>query len=191
MAVESVNEIRRIRRVSDQLSTGHAILRDRFGRKALTLDLLTLASSTWIVALAFVSPEFAARLTPFHWSSTLWLGTLSATTFFASIVQIKTDWKSRSDAHKRTLDLYAEVKREAGYFLASKETDEAAYRRVLSRYDMASAVGIEIPESVFLSLKREHRIKVSISKHLDEHPSASLRLLRLKLWFRDNGLLRK
>ena len=124
-----MEEVARIRRVSDQICTGHAILRDRYARKALALDLIVLASSTWIVALAFVSPKFAARLTPFHWNSGLWLGTLSALTFFASLVQLKTDWKSRSDAHKRTLDLYAEVKREAGYFLASETGDEATYRK--------------------------------------------------------------
>ena len=93
MAGERIEEIRRIRRVSDQLSTGHAILRDRYAHKALALDLLILACSTWIVALAFVSPDYATRLTPFHWNSGLWMGTLSAATFFASIVQIKTDWK--------------------------------------------------------------------------------------------------
>ena len=177
----------RIRRVSDQICTGHAILRDRYARKALALDLIVLASSTWIVALAFVSPEFAARLTPFGWNSGLWLGTLSALTFFASLVQLKTDWKSRSDAHRRTLDLYAEVKREASYFLASEAGNEAIYRRVLARYDMASAVGVEIPEAEFLPLKREHKLKVAVSRHLDEHPAASPRLVRIKLWLRDNG----
>lgn len=184
-------EIKRIRRVSDQLCTGHAILRDRYARKALVLDLSTLALSTWIVALAFVSPELATRLTPFHWDSQVWLGALSTATFFATVVQFKTDWKGRSDAHKRTLDLYAEVKREAGYVLATEEGDEDALRRVLARYDMASAVGIEIPENDFVALKREHAIKVRLSKHLDEYPSASLRLYRMRLWFRDNGLWRK
>lgn len=100
---------------------------------------------------------------------------------FLSIVQLKTDWKGRADAHRRTLDLYAEVKREAGYMLASANTDETSCRRVLSRYDMASAVGIELPESEFLYLKRRHRIKIAISKRLDTCPSASIFLLKLKM----------
>jgi hypothetical protein len=65
------------------------------------IDIVTLASSTWVVALAFVSPTLAARLTPFHSDSTIWLGTLSAITFFLTLVQLKTDWKSRGDAHAR------------------------------------------------------------------------------------------
>jgi hypothetical protein len=102
------------------------------------------------------------------------------------MVQLKTDWKGRADAHRRTVDLYAEVKREAGYILASANIDEVDCRRVLSRYDMASAVGIELPERDFLSLKRRHRIKIAISKHLDTCPSTSILLLRAKFWFRDN-----
>ena len=80
-----------------------------------------------------------------------------------TIVQLKTNWKRRADAHQRTLGLYAEVKREAGYLLASAGPDDADCRRVLSRYDMASAVGVEIPESSFLSLKKRHRTKIAVS----------------------------
>ena len=114
------------------------------------------------------------------------MGLLAIAVLFLSIVQFKTDWKGRSDAHRRTLDSYAEVKREAGYLLATGELDEQASRRVLSRYDMASAVGIEIPERFFLKQKRRHKMKVAISKHLDTHPGASLFLLRCRFWICDN-----
>jgi hypothetical protein len=142
--VAQSEELQRIRRVADMLCTGHAVLRDRYARRALVLDILTLLLSTWVVALAFVSPSIATILTPFGFNTTIWLGTLSAGTFFLTLLQLKTDWKSKADAHRRTLDLYAEVKREASYLLASGEADDAEYRRILARYDLASAVGIEI-----------------------------------------------
>ncbi|MBA3572743.1 MAG: hypothetical protein H0W34_12420 [Pyrinomonadaceae bacterium] len=179
-------ELERIRRVSDSLCTGHANLRDRFARRAVTLDLLVLGLSTWLVALAFVEPRINVRLTPFGLDGQVWGGMLAVATFFLTVVQLKTDWKGRADAHKRTLHVYAEVKREAGYLLAAGNLDEAACRRVLARYDMASAVGIGMPESEFLSMKRGHTVKVALSKHLDTHPSASLVLTRLRFWFRDN-----
>lgn len=179
-------ELERIRRVSDMLCTGHAGLRDRFARRALILDLSVLALSSWLVALAFVEPRINIRLTPFGWNSQIWVGVLSLATFFLTLVQFKTDWKGRADAHKRTLDLYAEVKREGGYLLAAGDIDEVSCRRVLSRYDIASAVGVEIPEREFLPQKRRHKIKVALSKHLDTHPSASLSLTRIHFWFRDN-----
>jgi len=182
------DELVRVRQVADMLCTAHAVLRDRFTRRALAIDLSVLCLSTWLVALAFVEPAINARLTPPHFSPVLWGGLLSVCVcvFILTLVQLKTDWKGRADAHRRTLDLYAEVKREAGYTLASNEIDETDSRRVLSRYDMASAVGIEVPESDFLRLKRRHRIKVAISRELDKAPYTSIRLLQLKLWIREN-----
>lgn len=180
------DELTRVRRVADMLCTGHAILRDRYARRALAIDLGVLGLSTWLVALAFVDPAIDVKLTPRGLSPTIWVGFLSVGVFLLSIVQLKTDWKGRSDAHRRTLDLYAEVKREAGYVLASAEVDEVSCRRVLSRYDMASAVGVELPESEFLSLKKKHRLKVVISRRLDDSPSTSVLLFRLKMWLSDN-----
>ena len=179
-------ELERIARVSDMLCTSHANLRDRYSRRALLLDLTILGLSSWLVALAFVAPKINVALTPFGWDPQVWVGVLGIGVFFLSIVQLKTDWKGRSDAHKRTLDIYAEVKREARYLIAAGTLEEAAWRRVLSRYDMASAVGMEIPEKDFLRQKRRHRIKVEVSRYLDEHPSASLRLICIRFWFRDN-----
>ena len=180
------DEVERVKRISDTLCTGHASLRDRFARRALLLDLLILGLSSWLVALAFIEPRINVRLTPFGWDSLIWVGVLAVATFFLTIVQLKTNWKGRADAHKRTLDIYAEVKREAGYLLAAGDFGEADCRRVLARYDMAAAVGIEMPEGEFLPQKRRHKVKIALSKHLDTHPSASLVITRLRFWWRDN-----
>jgi hypothetical protein len=185
------SELERIRRVADMLCSGHAGLRDLYARRALILDLSILGLSVWLTALAFVEPRLNLSLTPFGLEPQLWTGILSVGVLFLSITQLKTDWKGRSDAHRRTVDTYAEVKREAGYLLASHESDEQGRRRVLARYDMASAVGIEMPERFFLREKRRHRMKVALSKHLDTHPGASIMLTRLRIWVRDNfGKLR-
>lgn len=180
------DELERVRRVSDALCSGHAALRERYSRRALVLDLAILFLTTWLVALAFVSPPISTQLNPLNVDPRIWMGFLAVGTFFLSLVQLKTDWKTRADAHKRTVDLYAEVKREAGYALSDGNLDEAACHRVFSRYDMASAVGVEIPESDFLKQKRRHKIKLEMSRHLDTHSSASILLMRLRLWWRDN-----
>lgn len=179
-------ELERIRRVADTLCTGHANLRDRYSLRALLLDLAILGLSTWLVALAFVEPRINIRLTPFGWHSQVWVGLLGTGTFFLTLFQLKTDWKARADAHKRTLHVYAEVKREAGYLLASNTFDESEWRRVLARYDMASAVGVELPEAEFLRQKQKHLIKVALSRRLDTHPGTSLPIARLKMWLHDN-----
>lgn len=180
------NELGRIRRVSDLLCTSHAGLRDRYARRALILDLGVLGLSTWLVALAFVQPQINMALTPFGVQPQLWGGLLATLTFFLTIVQLKTNWKGRADAHSQALSLYAEVKREAGYVLSSSKIDEAEYRRVLARYDIASAVGIAVPERDFLRQKHRHRLKIALSKHLDDFPAASLWLTRIRFFLRDN-----
>jgi len=181
-----LEEIERIRRVSDMLCTGHAALRDRYAHRALLLDLAILGLSAWLVALAFVEPRINYKLTPFNLDPQLWMGLLAVFTFCLTIFQLKTDWKARSDSHKRSLQLYAEVKREAGYVLSMNDHDEHACRRVQARYDMASASGIEIPEKQFIVQKRRHKMKIQMSKHLDTNPSASIWLTRIRYWFQDN-----
>lgn len=169
------------------LTTGHADLTERFNRRAVLLDISTLGVSLWLTAIVFVEPHLNIKLTPFKMDPQLWVGLLGIFCFFLSIVQLRVDWKGRSDAHRRTCNLYAEVKRECGYLLASEEqiTEEKS-RRVLARYDMATDVGVSLPEREFLRQKKRHLQKIAISKHLDTHPGASLMLVRIKMWWDDN-----
>jgi len=149
------------------------------------LDVIVLALSTWLVAVAFVDPTLDVKLTPFGIDPRLWLGWLAVGTFLLTLIQFKTDWKGRSDRHAKTSELYAEVKREANYVLASDVLDDASCKRVFARYDLASAVGVPVPEADFLPQKKRHKTKVAISKFLDTHPSASILATRVRFWFRD------
>ena len=180
-------EIERVCRVSDMLCSGHAFLRDKYETLALFLDLLILLSSTWLAGLAFVSPDTAKRLAPGNVEPMLWIGILGVVTFGLSIVQLKVDWKGRSDAHQRSFEIYAEVKRLAQHLLRE---DGAILRDrchdILIRYELATQVGIHIPENTFLKVKKQHKLKVEVSKYLDTHPGASIWLTRLKILWRDN-----
>jgi hypothetical protein len=97
------------------------------------------------------------------------------------------NWKGCADAHDRSLKIYAEAKSNCievlnGTTAVSKED----YNRVRARYDMASDVGIRIPDSRFLKLKKKHLKKVLISRLLDEKPALSFTLLQIKIWLKDN-----
>jgi hypothetical protein len=169
------------------LCTAHAGLRDQYNRRALALDLIILALSTWLVALVFVEPRINASLTPLGLDPQIWIGVLGVLTFFSTVLQMKTDWKAKSDTHSLSLSMYAEIKRECGYLLAAgQELSRTECQRLFDRYDMATEVAAKVPEKEFLRQKRRHKMKVAISRHLDTHPAASILLTRFRLWYRDN-----
>jgi hypothetical protein len=185
--IGSREEIERIQRVSDQLCTAHAALSDRFSRRAVLLDILVLILSALVTALAFLDPKLLHRFVPEYLDPALAVGVFGLFVFCLTLVQIKTDWRGRSERHKRSLKMYAEVKREAGYLLASIEnTPPREFQRLVARYDMASDVGSGIPEVEFLRLKQKHLTKVEISRLLDKKPAASIILTKLQLLIRDN-----
>src|SRR5580692_10714944 len=106
--IGSREEVERIRRVSDQLCTAHAALRDRFKRRALCLDVIVLLSSAWLTALAFVDPRFDKWLIPFGIDSQLWIGMFGVTVFFLALIQLKVDWRGKVEAHSGSFHMYAE-----------------------------------------------------------------------------------
>ena len=184
----AIKELERICRVSNMLCSAHSALRDRYGRWALWLDVLILAASTWLASLAFAADATAAKLTPFSWDPRIWTGTLGTAVFFLSIIQIKTEWKGKCDAHKRTADIYGEVRREAELLLKSGVSDLTICERVFSKHQMASAVGLPLAEAEFLDQKKRHLMKVAISRHLDAYPAANVFILKFRFWWRDNAV---
>lgn len=185
-------EVERIRRVSDLLCTAHAQLRDRYARRAFALDLTILVLSAWLTALAFLDPRYNKWIIPEGVDPQFAVGVFGFLVFGLTLLQVKTDWKGRSEAHKRSFSMYSEVKREAGYLLASAhDIPSREFQRLAARYDMSSDVGTAVPESDFLSLKRQHKIKLAISRVLDARPGANIMLIKLCIVLRDNLPQRK
>jgi hypothetical protein len=185
-------DIDRVLRVSDMLVTAHANLREKYSRGALCLDLTILASSVWLTAVVFIEPRLNLKLTPFRLDPQVWVGLLGVLTFFLSIVQLRVDWKGRSDAHKRAFDLYAKVKNECRYLLSSDGiVTRQDCQHALTMFELASDVGCQVPEEEFLKQKRKHLQKVAMSRYLDTHPSASLLLLSVRMWWTSNVKPRK
>lgn len=180
-------EVKRMRRIADLLCTAHSIECERYGRYALALDILIMLVSLYLVSMLFVDPALNIRLTPFDWDPRVWTGGLATGVFGLSVIQLLVNWKGRSDAHDRSFKIYSEAKSNCievlnGTTLVSKDD----YNRVRARYDLASDIGIKIPDSRFLRLKQQHLKKVEISRLLDDKPALSFPLVHLKIWFRDN-----
>lgn len=179
-------EIARIHRVSDMLCTAHAGLRDKLQRRALILDLTILGLSTWLTAMIFVAPRIGVRLSPRSIDSEIWLGLLAIGTFILAIFQTKLDWKGRAGAHGRSSAYYAGVKGESSRLLRSDTISSEKAEHLFERYSFSDQFCLYIPENEFLAQKKRHKIKVRISRVLDERPGASVVFLRIRIWFRDN-----
>lgn len=184
-------ELIRVRRVADMLCTAHAGLAEDYARQALVFDVGLLVLSAWVASLAFADPRIAARLVPPGLTPTIWIGLMGIAAFVLTMVQMRLDLRGRADAHRRTFSAYAEVKKDIGQLLATAgEPDPAAAARVLAQHGFAASVGVGVPEAEFLRRKQLHLVKVRDSRYLDAHPSASLRLHRLRMWWADNVQLR-
>lgn len=180
-------ELSRIRRISDMLCTAHAGLKDEAERRALILDVVVLALSAWVAALAFVDPAIAARLTPGSIPPTMWIGFMGLAAFILTLVQMRLDLRGHAEAHRRAFDAYAAVKRDAARLLSDPdEADPEDFGHLVTQYDLASAMGVGVPERKFARQKRRHLLKVKLSKYLDEHPSANLTLVRARWAITDN-----
>ncbi len=177
-------EFRRQRRVVDQALTMHAVLRDRYHRKANVVTLAILGSSVAGLSFAFVPGEAEVSLLGATALRSTWLGLLAAVIFFLSLVELKIDWRGLAWAHGDAARQLGELKaayRRVGDWTLAAQADLIALSR---HYGEVFARIQEIPDRKFAALKQLHVKKVALSKAIDAAPGRPLWLLRLQLWMR-------
>jgi len=180
-------ELERIHRVSDQMVTMHSALRDEYTTKYCVLDCALFASSIVLVGFVWVDPQLL------HWFSDnpsgfrFLIGGLSLATFFLSLVSFRVDWKAKADSHRHAAEVYSQVEIECRHLLNSFDSaTDTEIHKLLARYIDLGEVCVKIPESSFLRLKQKHKMKILISKHLDEYPASSIKLFKLRTWWANN-----
>lgn len=171
----------------DQMISQHAYLRDRYGNNALTLDIILILFSASLSALVFAPPDFPAQYISQNFDNQPLIGGISLVVFVASILSWKVDWKSKQSSHAEAAKLLSELKQR----LITAIQSEAPIRPDLEEslkadYDLVLQKCTPIPEKDFLRTKQYHKRKITISRHLDENPHATLCLLKLRLLLRDN-----
>lgn len=180
-----LEELKRIRRVSDMMVTAHASLKEEFSILSFLSDVSLFSCSLFLTVIAFADPDFLIKY--FGNKYTFWIGIFSIATFIFSFVSGALDWKIRAERHKYAFETYMNLKFAASDLINKIEKDEHVdVERFLERYYALTPTIIAIPERVFLQCKRKHVIKVFVSKYLDEHPAVSILLLKIKIWIRDN-----
>jgi len=173
------DEIFRVARVSDQLVSMHAYLRDRYARRAKTLDVVLIFISIWLAALSFAPSKVDQLFTPFAIDPAIWLSCLGVLIVCLAVLEHQVSWKELSASHAKAVVFYANIKQECRSLTADAPA-ESECSRVIQAFRMASEVCVAIPEHLFLNLKRKHRQKVLISKLLDRNPNLNIFVLKVR-----------
>jgi len=187
------DEIERMFRVTDQMATAHSILRDRLRSRALIVEVCLLLGSAGLTTLALLDPSSVQAFLKTDISVSLLRALVGLFTFTASIVQLKVDWRGRGGLHARTVEFLVALKHELGRAKLESETHERQrlFELARARFELIGALTPPIPDREFIALKRQHRLKVEVSRILDQHPGTWAWLARLRITIRDNcGWLR-
>jgi len=179
------DELKRVFRVSDMLTTCHSTLRDRYTRLSLALDITILAASACLVALAFADQQVVGHLTIFGSSPSTTIGIFSLITFILSLFQLRSDWKSRAVRFEYAAKAYADVKTELRTALLKNPPDEFECHRLLNDYRAVGETVEAVPENQFNRLKQKHLLKLRVSNVIDANPGTNIGIIRLRMWLGD------
>lgn len=179
-------EIASLERKADQSCSIHAGLRDLYEHLANALDYSLMFATTYLLGLTFVEPTIGLRLS-LGFPPPIVVAVLSLLTFFLSIVQFKSHWKTKAQDHHISFTEYAKVKKECRMITSgSRAATSPELQRIRAIYDAATEKGTDIPDRLFVQGKASHVRKVYISRYLDSHPGARVPLVKFKLFLRDN-----
>lgn len=154
------------------------------------LDLAILGLSTYLTSMVFVAPAFETDISPFGLKRELGIGLLSIFTFFLSILQLRVDWKGKSEGHRQACSAYALIRKECKRLASmSVPPSDSECQHVLQLYSNANEFHPPIPERFFLKTKQHHKVKVEISRLLDSRPGTWLLGARIRIWIRDTTKL--
>ena len=181
------DELKRIRRVSDMMITGHSYLRERYLRLYIITDVLIFLCTIILCVVAFVEQEILTKYLGNGYRYII--GIFSIVTFVFAYLSSKFNWKVRAVEHKNASQKYFEIKKECDKTLDDISLGRTAdIEALISKYESYSNMLVKIPENLFLKCKRSHLLKVAISKRLSEHPFTSIAIYRIRNWINDNIL---
>ena len=178
----TAKELSRQFRVLSQMLSMHAVLRDRYSRRALFIDILLLGCSVVFCATTFARDDLFIQLGLSPNNIRYLLGTASVIAFFASLVTLRADWKGKAACHREAVQKLGTLHSKFREFRQSDGSwPQDQMPGLHHAYWEAMNNTVEIPDRLFVHLKTRHLRKVEISRMSDSAPGCPLFLLRLIL----------
>jgi hypothetical protein len=181
----SGKELDRQFRVLGQTLSMHTILRDRYGKRALFLDVVLLACAVIFCATTFARDDLFMQVGLSPEKVRYVLGAASVAAFFGSLVSLRIDWKGKSARHQDAVQrmntvsaLFRKFREDNGNWPHDREAElQQAYWETMNNV-------INIPDNLFNDLKARYLRKVQISKMMDSAPGCPVLVLRFILMLR-------
>ena len=150
-----------MRRVGDLLITCHCILRDRFDRRAVMLDVFLLVGSLLVAVLALASPEIRQVLLGDVIQPDSAIGLVGLIIFALSVVSMRVDWAHRGALHGEAAKAYASLKLDATQILGDPTSQtQVRFDALQAQFKVIGTHAIPVPEKEFNKLKTRSRTRI-------------------------------
>ncbi len=170
-------EINRQRRLIDQMSTMHSVLRDRYKLQGTAQTCVVLVGSVVAIAFAFAGGSTRVTIVGLTANRSTWLGWFAVLTFSLTLIDLVLDRRGAARRHDDAVRQLAAIKSE--YRIPPPPGQEITEReRRSERYQAVMEALPPIPERQFNWLKAWHLRKVEVSKYLSDNPGVSARQAR-------------
>jgi hypothetical protein len=171
----------------DQGITAHSYLREKFARRGAIISAGIIIASALVTFLAVASVSIRTYLQLSNDHADHIIGLLGFIVLICAILELQIGWREKSSRHAEAAGALSRLKLIITRELASDLTlTKARFNELQQAYESVNDLVAKIPENRFLELKALHKRKVEISKFLDKQPGSSVRLLKVKIWLRDN-----
>jgi hypothetical protein len=180
-----IAELSKIRGVLDMMVSSHAHLRDKYSFYSFVSTVSLFLCSALLCSVSFADGNLFNKYCGNNYS--LYIGLFSVASFVYGFIDLQLDWRGRADSHKIAFTKLSGLKLECVKTISNIQDGGAdSSEAFVAKYKEETISVVPIPEREFLNCKKRHRLKVLISKHLDEHPGTIIWWFKLKIWVRDN-----
>jgi hypothetical protein len=162
-------EFERQRRLVDQMTSMHSMLRDRYRQQATTATVVVLVLSVVALAFAFAPGDETVSLFGVEAQRSTWLGWFAVAVFSLTLIELVLDRRGAAGWHDDAVRQLATLK--SAYRTPPKPGDErATVDAVSGTYQAVMTALPAIPERLFNRLKARHLSKVAVSRYVSDHP---------------------
>jgi hypothetical protein len=180
----SEKELQRQFRLLNQTISMHSLLRDKYKRRALILDIMLLICSIIFCATTFAGNELYSFFSISVANGKIVLGLASIIAFMAAIISLRVDWKGISAKHEDAVNKLSISLRLFRQYKNEDETwpDNISEQLNSSYWESMNNI-VKIPDKYFNVLKVKHLRKVEISKLSDNLTGCPIFVIKiLVLW---------